>query len=174
METMKIKNKQVFQHAFKVPRTTETIVIESELNRAWPSTRQLRSSIGLMKVRVEQIRVRGVPERVGGTNNNTCAGNSGSSSSHHQNGSSSLHPERELGRVFTELKLVDGLNLVELAVTGKPDANKNDLASPMISSNNNNPSSSSASNNNLVIPLNNGTSPVAGLVRESYRLFIYR
>ncbi|KNZ63810.1 hypothetical protein VP01_109g9 [Puccinia sorghi] len=155
METMKIKNKQVFQHAFKVPRTTETIVIESELNRAWPSTRQLRSSIGLMKVRVEQIRVRGVPERVGGTNNNTCAGNSGSSSSHHQNGSSSLHPERELGRVFTELKLVDGLNLVELAVTGKPDANKNDLASPMISSNNNNPSSSSASNNNLVIPLNN-------------------
>ncbi|PLW50173.1 hypothetical protein PCANC_05558 [Puccinia coronata f. sp. avenae] len=163
METLKIKNKRVFQHAFKVPRVTETIVIESELNRAWPMTRQLRSSIGLMKVKVEQIRVRGVPERLPAPP----ASSSSSSAPPHAppNGSSSqLPPDREPGTVLTEIKLVDGLNLVELSVTGKPDANKNDLSSSTTSIASNGPS-----HNNPSSSLN-----TAGLVRESYRLFIYK
>ncbi|KAA1087256.1 hypothetical protein PGT21_027201 [Puccinia graminis f. sp. tritici] len=167
METLKIKNKRVFQHGFRVPRTTETIVIESELNRAWPMTRQLRSSIGLIKVKVEQVRVRGVPERL--------------PLSHppvHHNSTPAHQPEKDNGVLATEVKLVDGLNLVELAIVGRPDAHKNDLAAASVNllAGIDGPAIIPSSNSSLPgTPLSStSSSSSGGLVRESYRLFIYR
>ncbi|OAV98212.1 hypothetical protein PTTG_25706 [Puccinia triticina 1-1 BBBD Race 1] len=161
METLKIKNRRVFQHAFRVPRGTESVVVESELNRAWPLTRQLRSSVGLVKVKVDHVRVRGMPAGPGLLQ----AGGAGGSSA---NGAG--QPEKDAGVLLTEVKLVDGLNLVELAVTGNPDAHKLDpavLALP--------PSSAAPSAVGIPGGPANGSAPASvGLVRESYRLFIYR
>jgi hypothetical protein len=80
--------------------------------------------------------------------------------------------------VATEVKLVDGLNLVELAIVGKPDAHKNDLAAASVNllAGIDGPVITPASNSSLAgTPLSStSSSSSGGLVRESYRLFIYR
>ncbi|KAH9452871.1 hypothetical protein Pst134EB_016822 [Puccinia striiformis f. sp. tritici] len=185
METLKIKNRRVFQHCFTVPKTSETIIIESELNKSWPNTRQLRSSsIGLIKVKIDQIRVRGIPERL--TNyqqqQQTTNGNGGNEN----NGGGG-------GLVFTEVKLTDGLNLIEFNVTGKPDANKNDLGSSLSSVPVNgvtpiNGTTTSTISSIPVLPATQSSLVSAAttaattnsgegngsFVKEFYRLFIYR
>ncbi|POW22498.1 hypothetical protein PSHT_01245 [Puccinia striiformis] len=115
----------VFTSDQSIQNNNETIIIESELNKSWPNTRQLRSSsIGLIKVKIDQIRVRGIPERL--TNYQQQQQTTNVNGSNENNGGGG-------GLVFTEVKLTDGLNLIEFNVTGKPDANKNDVGSSLSS-----------------------------------------
>lgn len=172
MEPLKIKNNQVLQHAFKVPDRTESILIESELNRSWPLTRQLRSSIGSIKVRIDQIKVRGIVQDRPNPSPETVTANS------------NHHPERMVEKevkatVPIEVNLVEGINLVEVNVIGKLDGHKsidnhhhppNLTAAGHQATNGIQPNGQSPHHPH---PLNS-TSSSSGVIKESYRLFIFR
>ncbi|KNE98066.1 hypothetical protein PSTG_08740, partial [Puccinia striiformis f. sp. tritici PST-78] len=136
------------------------------------------------KVKIDQIRVRGIPERL--TNYQQQQQTTNGNGSNENNGGGG-------GLVFTEVKLTDGLNLIEFNVTGKPDANKNDLGSSLSSVPVNgvtpiNGTTTSTISSIPVLPATQSSLVSAAttaattnsgegngsFVKEFYRLFIYR
>ncbi|CAH7683487.1 expressed protein [Phakopsora pachyrhizi] len=152
IESFKIKNSKVSQHAFKLPADTTRLTIVVYLNRSWPSERrQLRSSsLSRCLVEIEKVRVRGPGCLIEKKTVNENGSNGGAGAKGWSKGNLKCNGDFNggFGTIKVEVDLgSEGMNVVEIYGSGKKEGSS---------------------------VISNGGAENGNLVREIYRLFIYR